>query len=207
MNGSVATYAATVQMPLLFNQLFPVNGFGSLNISGTGVLQVTGSFQFDFGPRTVNWSATSGDFNLAGNWDAGFLPRSGDTASISNGGTASVLSPLVNCPAAYIAVGNAGAGTLCITNTGSLSCNGLILGPNAGSGTVILSGGLATAFIIGGGNSTLNFNGGILIATTSNSSFMQGLTAANLLAGGALIDANGFQVTIAQPLQGRRRPG
>ncbi len=50
------------------------------------------------------------------------------------------------------------------------------------------------------GGSTFNFNGGILKPTASITSFLQGLTAANVRAGGAIIDTAGFNITIAQAL-------
>ncbi len=51
-----------------------------------------------------------------------------------------------------------------------------------------------------GSQSIFNFNGGVLVAARNNEAWMQGLTQANVKAGGAIIDSNGFDVTIAQPL-------
>ena len=73
------------------------------------------------------------------------------------------------------------------------------------SGIVNLSGtGLITVTQVqktgGSGTGTFNFNGGTLQASKTNATFMQGLTAANVQAGGATIDPNSFTVTIAQPL-------
>jgi autotransporter-associated beta strand protein len=45
-----------------------------------------------------------------------------------------------------------------------------------------------------------DFNGGTLKATASSSAFMTGLTTANVQTGGAIINPNGFAITIAQPL-------
>jgi autotransporter-associated beta strand protein len=50
------------------------------------------------------------------------------------------------------------------------------------------------------GDSELNFNGGILRARTNNTGFITGLTNAFVLAGGAVIDSAGFNITISQPL-------
>ena len=74
-------------------------------------------------------------------------------------------------------------------------------GPNAG--VYSLAGGLLTAPSFsknGSGAATFNFNGGTLKPLVSSASFMQGLTAANVQLGGALIDTAGLDVTIRQPL-------
>jgi autotransporter-associated beta strand protein len=52
----------------------------------------------------------------------------------------------------------------------------------------------------GGGSATFNFNGGMLRAGANGTTFMQGLTAANVNNGGAVIDTAGFNVSVAQPL-------
>jgi autotransporter-associated beta strand protein len=48
--------------------------------------------------------------------------------------------------------------------------------------------------------SIFNFNGGTLQAGASSATFMAGLTTANIKNGGAFIDTNTFDITIAQPL-------
>jgi autotransporter-associated beta strand protein len=53
-----------------------------------------------------------------------------------------------------------------------------------------------------GGSGTFNFNGGTLGANANNATFMAGLTAANILAGGAVIDTTNYSITIGQALQG-----
>jgi autotransporter-associated beta strand protein len=45
-----------------------------------------------------------------------------------------------------------------------------------------------------------NFNGGTLKPTASSTTFMQGLSDASVKDGGAVIDSNGFNITVAQPL-------
>lgn len=50
-------------------------------------------------------------------------------------------------------------------------------------------------------------NGGTLQATGNAATFMQGLTTANIRAGGAVIDTNGFNITIAQALLHSTIPG
>ena len=91
-----------------------------------------------------------------------------------------------------------------LVNTGSSTAgNGLKLASGAASvGTVNLDGGvIATAKVQkGAGAGTFNFNGGTLRATASNAAFMSGLTNAFVKAGGAIVDTNGFDVTIGQAL-------
>ena len=76
------------------------------------------------------------------------------------------------------------------------------IGLAGGAGTVNLNGGAITAPAItqGSGTATFNFNSGVLHASGNSSAFMQGLSRANIRAGGAIIDTNGFNATIAQPL-------
>ncbi len=50
------------------------------------------------------------------------------------------------------------------------------------------------------GSSTFNFNGGTLKPAASSTTFMQGLTSANVRNNGAKIDTAGFNVTIGQAL-------
>ena len=102
-----------------------------------------------------------------------------------------------------------GRGELNVGGTGTLNAGttSLRLGGNAtATGIVTLnSGGTITAgrVIDGGGDSTLNFNGGTLKATaaTSGSNYFVAVDNAYVYAGGATVDSNGFNVTIAQALQ------
>ncbi len=78
------------------------------------------------------------------------------------------------------------------THAGTYDFNGGTLN------TAAITGGVATA---GGSNiSTFNFNGGLLKPTASNDAFMYLLTSANVKEGGAVIDTDGYDITIAQPL-------
>ena len=78
-------------------------------------------------------------------------------------------------------------------------------GSSSSSSTYNLNAGALTVPQIiassGAGSSTFNFSGGTLKPTANNPTFMQGLTAANVRDGGAVIDSTGFNVTIGQPLQ------
>jgi autotransporter-associated beta strand protein len=128
------------------------------------------------------------------------------------------------CNGAYIAYGNGGnqSGTATFNQNGGTvtfySDNGttvggsgyLELGRDAGwaktSGTYTynLNGGTLTVPQIQKSSSTasgtFNFNGGTLKPTASSATFMQGLTAANVMVGGAVIDTAGNNITIGQAL-------
>jgi autotransporter-associated beta strand protein len=208
MNGTVATYTATVTLPLSLNQSFSKTLVGittyTTQVVATGTLKASGTFQFDFGPRVVNWDASAGDFSAGGNWDVGFAPRTGDTAAIENGSTTTLATAFSGTPAAvWVGNGAATSGTLTLASGGSLSCGAMVLGQSGGSGTLILGGGtlLAPSIVQGtGGSGTLYFNGGTLRATGSNNQFLAGLGAAYIGAGGATIDSNAFAVSISQVL-------
>ena len=108
---------------------------------------------------------------------------------------------------------NLNGGSLNISNAGT---GGLILGANQSdelnpaTATLNLNGGVLTApYIIGGAGSaltsTFNFNGGTLVVTNgtipAGSTYMNGLDLALVKAGGAIIDTNNRDITIAQPLE------
>ena len=110
-----------------------------------------------------------------------------------------------------VQVGQGASGTLTITNSGnvfvpSATASAFIIG-NGALGTVNLSGGTLQVpkVSVGASSSTFNFNGGTLKPLTNNTTanstaFMSGLTTANVLAGGAIIDTATNAVTIGQSL-------
>lgn len=116
----------------------------------------------------------------------------------------------------YLQLAGQGNGTLTISGngvveTGTGSGGGLWFnvvnggGQTTGTGTLNLDGGtLRTRRVLASGSvaatSTFNFNGGTLVALASSTSFLQGLTTANVKAGGAVIDTNGTTITVAQNL-------
>jgi fibronectin-binding autotransporter adhesin len=66
----------------------------------------------------------------------------------------------------------------------------------------MLDGGVLTTgpLVRQSGTGTLNFDGGTLRAAANSATFLQGLTAATVRAGGATVDTSGRNITIAQPL-------
>lgn len=135
------------------------------------------------------------------------------TVNVNNGGILSTNASGVQNNKGAIIVGDAGAGTLnlatgatvTISNTAATAFLNLGASNAAASvGTVNLNGGSLTAPLVrktgAAGTGTFNFNGGTLLPNSNNAAFMAGLTRANVRDGGARIDTNGFDITIAQNL-------
>ncbi len=172
-------------------------GTGHYTLSGTGTLsagnevvgfQGSGSFMQTGGTNAI------GSFLTVGNTTTGSYTLGGTGALSASGET----------------IGNGGSGSF--TQTGGTNTVGGILGLGANSGSsgiYTLTGGTLAADTVAGGHgaATFNFNGGTLQAAGSNTTFVTGLTNANVQAGGAVIDSNGFDVTIAQPLLHDAAPG
>jgi autotransporter-associated beta strand protein len=149
-----------------------------------------------------------------GAWGRGMLRQTGGTVTC---GTWPAVGRYNGCEGIYTITGGIfnqtgggndliiaeeGIGTLNVGGTGAVNLTGDLRITISGTGTVNLNGGTVTMVSVfdGGGDSTLNFNGGTLRPSTANGTFCQGLDRAYVYAGGAVIDANGNNVTIAQPL-------
>ena len=106
--------------------------------------------------------------------------------------------------AAKLFIGQYGAGTLTVGGSGLVdSSGGITLGGAASvTGEVFLNGGTIFTTLVsdGGGTSKFHFNGGTLKAKASATAFMQNLDTVDVQSGGAIIDTNGFNVTIGQAL-------
>ena len=125
----------------------------------------------------------------------GYFSGASGTYSLSGSGQLSAYLQYVGC---Y------GTGTFGQTGGTNTVSSALYLGMyGGGSGTYNLSGGtLAAQQISGGtGTSTFNFDGGLLQAPGgAASAFMSGLSNAYVKGGGANVDSNGQNITIAQAL-------
>ena len=103
-------------------------------------------------------------------------------------------------------IGNYGTGELTVNGghaTVSNATDGVTLGMAANStGRVFLvSGTLAARLVKGGsGRSEFFFDGGTLSPLLANATFMRNLSAAEVRAGGAVIDTAGIDITIAQSI-------
>lgn len=161
------------------------NNGGTINVNtaGGGVLEM-GVFDATTNLFTVN----SGSVNLQNNASIGY-GQGGNHTGVStftqNGGTVTFFSD------AGFTVG--GTGSVNLGNGGS-----------TGTYAYNLNGGTLTTPSISkagaGANGSFTFNGGTLRPTGSSTTFMQGLSSANVQTGGAIIDTNGNDITISQAL-------
>ncbi len=151
-------------------------------------------------------SPSEGVFNMSG----GALNDGAQEFSIANTagaiGVANVSGGALNDNHG-MHVGDRGTGILNVSGSAAVNLAGgplqFGLNGNTTTGTVNLLGGTVTANYVGtAGTSTsrLNFNGGTLVAATGTATFLQGLTAATIYNGGAIIDDGGNAITVAQPL-------
>jgi autotransporter-associated beta strand protein len=149
-------------------------GTGSIVQNGTSTVTVGGSISLG------RWSTGNGSYSI-----------SGGTLSQTNTGQ-------------RLIVGEQGTGTLTVSGTGLVSCTGglRISASSTGNGTLHLDGGtIFTPFVEdSGGTATFHFNSGTLKAKSSSTTFMQGLNTVDVEQGGAIIDTNGFNITITQAL-------
>jgi autotransporter-associated beta strand protein len=210
--GSSST-AATVRINAGAN--FTLNG-GTVN-TGTGAFFQVGNSAGAAGTATIttgSLTSTESDIgNVAG--ATGTVTQDGGTHTVSGQLYLGVVATATGnytlntggtLNTAGTRVGFAGTGTF-TQNGGAHNLTGALqLGAsNAGSGTYNLNGGTLTTSAVtnnsnGAGSSTFNFNGGTLRPNVSTTTFFGPLNTANVQAGGALIDTNGFNVTVAQPL-------
>ena len=177
--------------------------------------------------QTAGFISVTGNVNMAiGNPGSGTINLSGGTLAvgaalnIAQRGTLPgivTLSGTGVLTAGTLVVADFSSGQLSLgqyTQSGGTATVGSILiakssTDNVHTGTVDLIGGTLSAGFIAAGTasaastniSTFNFNGGTLKPTASSATFMQGLTAANVKDGGAVIDTDGYDIMIAQALQ------
>jgi autotransporter-associated beta strand protein len=186
-----------------------MGGFGTTTSTISGG-SVTSNSYFVIGRasgRNSSLTMTGGSVNAATNF--GFTsigsPR-GATGTLSVGGTAQFTSNTgIILGEGWGGDPGTANGTLNITGSGLVVAGGtgLRMGDLSNAvGTVNLDGGSlrVSAIARGAGTANFNFNGGTLVAGASNANFMAGLDAATVSSSGAIIDTNGFNVTIAQAL-------
>ena len=199
------------------------NGAGTLtldpgagaSISVAAVSLSNGGINVNSGTMTVT---NSGGLKIGGATDPVFTLNGGNL--VTNGqqliggdipggkGQFTLTSGTWTNTGSFIAImyGSSGSGSVLNVNGGVLSAVSIELGQNAGTSTMNLNGGTVqvdTLFNNTNPTSVLNFNGGTLRANADQANFIN-LTGpsytANVLAGGALIDTNGHNVTISIPL-------
>ncbi len=149
---------------------------------GTGLLNVNGGALTISANNLTIGSLTSGN---------GVATFAGGTTTVAGGG---------------VYAGENVPGVLTVSGNAALNLNGALglklANAISASGVVNLNGGTTTTPIIqrGSGVGTLNFNGGTLKPTAASTGFLTNLSAAYIYEGGAVIDDNGFAITVGQPL-------
>ena len=171
-----------------------IGAYGSYELTG-GTLAVTSNLQV--GAYGIGSMSVGG-----GTVNAGSYPSVGRFAT--GRGVLNVKAGTFNrTGGGGLIVGEQGTGALNLTGGAVRNEGALTVGAAAGgSGTVNLNGGELRTNRVGGGAgaSRLSFNGGTLTAAADESNFLTGLGAAVVNAGGATVNTDGHNVTIAQPL-------
>jgi autotransporter-associated beta strand protein len=213
--GTVAQAGGTIAISGTADPAFGVGravagSVGSYVLSN-GVLCLTGTGNFQIGGYGRGTFTQFGGAVTGNNWMViGRYASSVSTATLAGG------TFMQNNAATRLIVGEAGMGTLIVTNAGVANLvGGVSLGHAGGTGTVALAanGLILTPYVYqnGTGNSRsfFNFDGGTLRARGNGAgiaNFMQGLTLATVKAGGAVIDSSNNFITVAQSLASGASP-
>ncbi len=202
-NGSVTQSAGTINSAQWFSL---GSGSAAATTSASGIFTQTGGIlnvnsaggaQMEVG----NFAGTSGLVNMSGSTSAINILNSGNIALGANNAAA---SGIFNQNGGTVTFYSDAAGTM-VGGTGSLKIGAAAtsagtfeytLGNGPGSNALLV----VPSITHTSGTGNFNFNGGTLKATASTGTFLGGLTAANVRAGGAIINDGGFSVTISQPL-------
>ena len=199
-------------------------GGSLLNAVAPGEWRIGGSFGTAHSQAVGTYTMTGGELNTSGTlqvgaWGRGALTIQGGTATVGTWpamgrfpGSYGVMtvegSGKFNQTGAgnLLIVGEQGTGILNVANGGQVSAVASVRIGLAAGGTGyvnLLQGGTLTAPSVtpGGGTGTFNFHGGTLKPTVNTGTFMTGLANAIVYQGGAVIDTDGRDITIAQPLR------
>ena len=202
----------------LINTQSGSTGTRTLSITNGTLVNVNSGGYFGQSPGTAYVTATNpnGTSIVIGSATGGSLVvKTGGTVTNGNN-QAFILGGASASGTLTIDGGQVNAGTVTVGTTGVLPASSAYAGLRFGAGTANASG-TRTASLNGGtltvgqiytGTSaasptftnTFNFNGGTLQAGIANTTFMTGLTTANVQVGGAKVDTNTFDITIGQAL-------
>jgi autotransporter-associated beta strand protein len=182
------------------------SSIGTLNMAGSATLTMN---QFFIGSANAAGSTAMGIVNQTGGTitEVGTAVGAfsiGGRTSTSGVGVYNMSGGIVTANAG-VRVGGTGVGTLNMNGGTFNALGGINIARIAGSfGTNNLNGGTLATYNVAsstGTNAIFNFNGGTLKAAFSPPTpWMSGLSQANILAGGAIIDSSNFSVTITQGL-------
>jgi fibronectin-binding autotransporter adhesin len=214
MNISGTAVVSDDHFDIAGNETNFAGGTGVLNQTGGTILNGAWFSVGSFGNGTYNFSAGSNTVEGGfASFEVGVFGPGVGTANIS--GTAQ-LNMWNNSVITMSDAGSTGNNTInqnggTITmyfdgGTTTVGATGRVIIGGGGTGNDVynLNGGTLTVPSIGrtsaSGTGVLNLNGGTLRATGNSAVFINGLTQANVGAGGAIIDTGSFTVTVPQPL-------
>ncbi len=193
-------------------------GSGAIYNPGAGVTTTFGSGRaFLVGSTGAgSLTITSGTIRTTGGANNPLMANGNNATLLINGGTLDVTGNTL--PFMQVFNGSAGVTSTLTVSSGSFLGNGFDLYNSTttlANGTLHLNGGTfaVTSFsrsaTTGTGTSTINLNGGTLQARAASTSFLNNLynTTVSVLSGGARINTNGFNITIAAPLIGSAGDG
>jgi autotransporter-associated beta strand protein len=188
---------------------------GQLNVSGTGVANCEGDLIIGPGGNSSSTAAVTidagGVVNVASTTKRWLYVGQYDAINATltvNGGS---LNLNANTDLRFSVGGNTGVGVVNLNSGAITGGSGSVIAFNQGNSgsvnnTFNLNGGTLTIgqIITGGSGGTrvFNFNGGTLKPTVATASFFDSgvASAANVMAGGAIIDTAGYNITIGQAL-------
>jgi autotransporter-associated beta strand protein len=189
-------------LPTLSLQSFQTGG-GTFELK-SGTVTLTSGASTTYSVGMTGFTVVGGStFRLSGGTvDAQVASGSVFTAGHTTGGSGNFIQDGGTFNAGGREILNAyGAGGTTTINGGTFICGAFRVGQNVG--VLNLNGGTLRAnnLSTGGGTTTVNFNGGTLQAKTNTGNFVPtSLTNTVVRAGGAIIDTNNFNVTIAHAL-------
>jgi autotransporter-associated beta strand protein len=170
--------------------------------SGSTTTTTTGTYNISAGTMNLfqqqmevgNFGGTQGTVNLSGTGAIRLYTNTSLAMGANNNAAAGTVNQTGGTVTFFSDTGTTvgGTGILYMGKAGTLS----------GLFTYNLAGGTLTAPQIqrAAGTGVFNFHGGTLAAAKDNTTFMQGLSSANVYSEGATIDSNGHAVTINQAL-------
>ncbi len=166
------------------------NSGAAVNVNTSG----GGNMELGVWDPTVNtFTQNSGSLSLQNNASIvfGVLGHTGQSTFNQNGGTVTFFSD------GGSTTGGTGALNLGSRGANSWEVSSGTYAYNLNGGTLLVPKIQKTS---GNGTGNFVFNGGTLSPTASSTTFMQGISNAYVKAGGAIIDTNGFDITVGQAL-------
>ncbi len=176
---------------------------GNLSVQAGTVSLTSGTLNVTTGGG-ANSGSTGNGLTISGSTSVfsveGGVINTSTYVSTNNGGTLSISSGTFT-NGVELLNGYGSAGTVTLSGTGIMDLNVLRVSQGA-NGVINLNGGtLKTAAItFGGGTGTVNFNGALVQAKTTQSNFTATGFTTNILAGGAKFDTNGLNIAIPNNL-------